>query len=55
MSRQLWQPDPEEQRAACEILLASSIPSETRRVVRALEQSLPRHVEAQPDLRRQAA
>lgn len=40
--RELWQPNPEEMRAACEILLASSIPSEARKVVRDLEADLSR-------------
>lgn len=38
--RELWQPNPQEQMAAVEVLLASDLPGEARRVVRDLEQRL---------------
>ena len=37
-TRELWQPDRHEQLAACEILLASPLPSDARVVIRDLEQ-----------------
>lgn len=37
--RQLWQPDRHEQLAACDILLASPLPSDARVVIRDLEQN----------------
>lgn len=37
-TRELWQPDRHEQLAACEILLASPLPSDARVVIRELEQ-----------------
>jgi len=37
MRRELWQPDRHEQMAACEILLAATIPYELRVLVRELE------------------
>ena len=39
-SRELWQPDRHEQMAAIEILLASSIPTELRRLLREREFAL---------------
>ncbi len=36
-TREIWQPDRHEQLAACEILLASTIPQELRALVREME------------------
>jgi hypothetical protein len=40
--RPLWRPERESQIAACETLLASSIPAELRRAIREREQELSR-------------
>lgn len=40
--RQLWQPDRDEQLAACEVLLASPLPYEARLVIRDLERKFVR-------------